>query len=169
VAGRDLSAATSVTKLRRCSGKGVGAPTSPLLEPAMELIMAEDFDDLYGSQYLAATDLKRPFTAVIEEIDKQDFARQGERQKMKVVLHLKGVKKPIVVNKTNALSLSEHYGKDYDEWVGKPVTVKAERTSYNGKPTMGLRLYPANGEDSPALKAPKSKKSNADFDDEIDI
>ena len=52
--------------------------------------MNEDFDDLYGSQYLAANDLKKPFTSVIEEVDKQDFARQGERQKMKVVLTSKG-------------------------------------------------------------------------------
>jgi hypothetical protein len=66
--------------------------------------MTEDFDDLYGSKYLAATDLKKPFTSTIEEVDRQDFARQGERQKMKVVLQLKSVKKPVVVNKTNALT-----------------------------------------------------------------
>jgi hypothetical protein len=33
--------------------------------------MAEDsdFDDLYGSQYLAASDVKKPFTTVIIEVD----------------------------------------------------------------------------------------------------
>ena len=44
--------------------------------------MSEEFEDLYGSQYLAASDLKKPFTSVVEEVDKQDFARQGERQKI---------------------------------------------------------------------------------------
>jgi hypothetical protein len=133
------------------------------------MIMSEDFEDLYGSQYLAATDLKKPFTAVVEEINKQDFARQGERQKMKVVLHLKGVKKPIVVNKTNALSLSEQFGKDFDEWIGKRVTVKAEPTTFGGKRVQGLRLYPAVDEDTPPLKAPKAKKSaSAELNDAID-
>jgi hypothetical protein len=71
--------------------------------------MAEDsdFDDLYGSKYLAASDVKKPFSAAITEVEKQDFARQGERSKVKVVLTLKGVRKPIICNKTNALSLSE--------------------------------------------------------------
>jgi hypothetical protein len=125
--------------------------------------MSEDFDDLYGSQYLAA-----PFTSVVEEVDKQDFARQGERQKMKVVLHLKGVRKPIVVNKTNALNLSEQYGKDFDEWVGKRVTVKAEPTTFAGKRVMGLRLYPVADEDTPALKAPKKGKPSSDvLNDEL--
>jgi hypothetical protein len=54
--------------------------------------MSEDFDDLYGSQYLAASD--------------------------------------------NA------FGKDFDDWVDKRITVKAERTQFAGKPVMGLRLYP---------------------------
>jgi hypothetical protein len=124
--------------------------------------MSEDFDDLYGSQFLAATDLKKPFTATIEAVTKQDFARQGERQKMKVVLHLKGVRKPIVVNKTNALSLSEEFGKDFDEWIDKRINVKAERTSYGGKPVMGLRLYP----EKPALKTPK-KSDDDDFGDTL--
>jgi hypothetical protein len=133
--------------------------------------MSEDFDDLYGSQYLAASDLKKPFTATIEEVEQQDFTRQGERQRMKAVLHLKDIRKPIVVNKTNALNLAEAFGKDFDDWRGKRITIKAEPTTFAGKRTTGLRLYPANGEDVSALKAPKSKSkpSGADFNDEIDI
>jgi hypothetical protein len=78
--------------------------------------------------------------------------------------------KPIVVNKTNALNLSEQYGKDFEEWVGKGVTVKAEPTTFAGKRVMGLRLYPVGDEDTPALKGPKSKKSSSDdFNDETDI
>jgi hypothetical protein len=124
-----------------------------------------DFDDLYGSQYLAAADLKKPFTTAIEEIDEQDFARQGEGQRLKKVLRLKGVRKPVVLNKTNALSLGEEFGKDFDDWIGKRVTVRAESTSFQGKPVKGLRLYPANGE-----QAPKAGPKLADGpNDEIDL
>jgi hypothetical protein len=127
--------------------------------------MGEDFDDLYGSQYLAATDLKKPFTAAIEEIDEQDFARQGERQRMKKVLRLKGVRKPVVLNKTNALNLAEEFGKKFPEWVGKRVTVKTEDTTFQGKRTKGLRLYPA--EETLPLKAPKKSQRSNELDDEL--
>jgi hypothetical protein len=134
--------------------------------------MSDDFDDIYGSRYLAASDVKKPFTAAIEAVDKLDFARQGEHQKMKVVLTLKGQHKPVVINKTNALNLSEAFGKDFDDWTGKRVTVKAERTQFGGKPVMGLRLYSAGyAEDAPALKSKKSNESEnpADFDDPLDV
>jgi hypothetical protein len=120
--------------------------------------MSDDFEDLYGSKYLAASDIKKPFTAIIETVDKLDFARQGERQKMKVVLTLKGQHKPVVVNKTNALTLSEAFGTDFDDWPDKRITVKAEPTTFNGKRVMGLRMYPANAGDTPPLP----KKSRVD-------
>jgi hypothetical protein len=128
--------------------------------------MSEDFDDLYGSKYLAASDVKKPFTTTVEAVDKVDFARQGERQKMKVILELKGIRKPVVVNKTNALNLSEEWGRDFDEWIGKRVTVKSERTQFGGKPVMGLRLYAA--EETLPLKAPRKSKSSVDeMNDEL--
>jgi hypothetical protein len=131
--------------------------------------MSEEFDDLYGSNYLAATDLKKPITTVIEQVEQEDFARQGEKKKMKAVLYLRGVKKPVIVNKTNALSLATAFGKDFNEWIDQRVVIKAEPTTFAGKPTKGLRLYPANGEDAPALKSPKSKKTSEDFNDDIDM
>ena len=129
--------------------------------------MSEDFDDLYGSQYLAATDVKRPFAAAIEDIDEQDFARQGERPRVKKVLHLKGVRKPIVLNKTNALSLAEAFGKNFKDWMDKHITVKAEPTTFAGKRTMGLRLYPAEDEEALPLQAPKKGKRSSDVNDEL--
>ncbi len=129
--------------------------------------MSEEFDDLYGSNFLAATDLKKPITTVIEQIEYQDFARQGERKRMKAVLHLRGLKKPVVCNKTNALTRREAFG-GFDDWIDRRIIIKAEPTTYAGKPTKGLRLYPANSEDASALKAPKSKKaSNGDPDDDL--
>jgi hypothetical protein len=124
--------------------------------------MSEDFDDMYGSQYLAATDLKKPITTMIEQVETDDFARQGERKKVKAVLHFRGMKKPMICNKTNALVLAAAFGKDIDDWANQRVVIKAERTTFAGKPTMGLRIYPADSEDTPALKAPAKKGKPAD-------
>jgi hypothetical protein len=128
--------------------------------------MSESYDDIYGSKFLAASDVKKPFTARIETVDTVDFAREGERPKKKKVLTLKGISKPVVVNKTNADTLSEAFGKDFDDWIDKRITGKAERTQFGGKPTMGLRLYPAAGEKT-LLSDDSENPAPADFDDPI--
>jgi hypothetical protein len=120
-----------------------------------------DYEDIYGSTYLSADDVKKPFTTIIKDIDEGDF---GSRKKK--ILVLKGVRKPVVLNKTNAGNLSEEYGKDFD-WVGKPVLVKAERTQFQGKPVMGLRLYPAANEGLTQKLAKKDKPSSDVFDDAL--
>jgi hypothetical protein len=130
--------------------------------------MPEDFDDLYGSNYLAAGDLKKPISTVIEQVEQKDFARQGEKRKMKAVLQVRGIKKPIVVNKTNALKLAAAFGKDFDDWIDQRIVIKAEDTTFGGRPTKGLRVYSANNEEAPALNAPKSKsKRSDDLDDAL--
>jgi hypothetical protein len=130
-----------------------------------------DFDDMYGSQYLAATDLKKPITTVIEQVEEDDFAKQGERKKVKAVLHFRGIKKPMIVNKTNALVLAAAFGKNHlNDWPDQRVVIKSERTTFAGKPTMGLRIYPADGEEAPALKAQapkKGKPSRDEMNDEL--
>jgi hypothetical protein len=67
--------------------------------------------------------------------------------------------------------LATAFGKNFDDWIGQHIVIKAEPTSFGGKPTKGIRLYSANGEDAPALKGPKSKKtsSSEDINDDIDM
>jgi hypothetical protein len=125
--------------------------------------MADDFDDLYGSRFLSATDVKAPVTATIERIDHESFARPGEPTRVKAVAYFKGGKKGMVINKTNANTLALAFGKKFADWPGKRVTVKAEPTNFGGKPTQGLRLYPVNGAEK--IAPPPPPKS--DMDDEI--
>jgi hypothetical protein len=48
------------------------------------------------------------------------------------------------------------------------VTIKAEPTSFGGKATLGVRLYPANGAAAATLKAPEPKPSlKEEMDDDI--
>lgn len=102
-----------------------------------------DYDDLYGSRFLAATDLKGPVTVTIERIEYEQFTRPGEPTRTKAVAYFKGGKKGMVINKTNAANLAAAFGKAFPNWVGKRVTIRPEQTMFAGKPTRGLRLYPA--------------------------
>jgi len=105
------------------------------------------FDDMYGSNWMSPSDIKRPFRTDIESWEKATFKGQNGKDKDKIILMLKGMKKPCVLNKTNAVSIASMFGKDPNLWVGKPVLVKTEMTSYAGKPTPGVRLYPVDPND----------------------
>ena len=63
------------------------------------------------------------------------------------MLHFRDFRKPLPCNKTNAHNLASVYGKNPTDWVGKPALVKTEPTSFGGKPTKGVRVYPANPND----------------------
>jgi hypothetical protein len=101
----------------------------------------DDYDSMYGSKYLAATELKAPTKATIDRVGKETFKKPGEPDRTKAVLFFVGAKKALAVNKTNADALAAAYGRDFDDWVGKRVTIKAEHTTFGGKRVLGLRLY----------------------------
>jgi len=102
---------------------------------------------MYGSNWSSPDDIKKPFHTVIESWERQTFSAPGGGEKDKMVLTLKDVKKPVVLNKTNALNLAGAFGKLPDQWIGKPVLVKVEMTSYAGKPVKGIRIYPVDLDD----------------------
>ena len=101
-----------------------------------------DYDEMYGSKYLAATELKGPTKVTIDHVGKETFKKPGEPDRTKAVLFFVGAKKAMVCNKTNADVLASAYGRDFDDWEGKRVTIKAEHTTFGGKRVLGLRLYP---------------------------
>jgi hypothetical protein len=139
----------------------------------------EDFDDLYGGQYLAATDLKQGVFAVIEKIESGVFARDGKTSRPKMVLHFRDAKKPVILNKTNAVTLASAYGKDFNAWIGKKVRVEPEKTPFGGKIVPCIRLYPVREQQQqvaapapkPAPESPHYTERNPppppDYNDEI--
>jgi hypothetical protein len=106
------------------------------------------FEDMYGSKYLSASDVKKPTASEIESVGREVFDRPGRTSEAKATLNLKGFLKPAVLNKTNANALAEAFGKAMArDWPGKPVLVKVEQTSFQGKPTKGVRIYPRDPDD----------------------
>jgi hypothetical protein len=102
---------------------------------------------MYGTKYLGPDDVKKPTTTLTDAVGKEIFDRPDGRSEAKVLLHFKAFRKPLPCNKTNALNLASAYGKNPADWVGKPVLVKTEPTSFGGKPTKGVRVYPADPND----------------------
>ena len=83
-----------------------------------------NIEDVYGpSEYLKALDLPpKPVKYVIEDVYVRTFYQQGVSV-TKVVLALRGEKKQLIVNKTNAGILGGMFGRETDGWKGKEITV----------------------------------------------
>jgi hypothetical protein len=105
------------------------------------------FDDMYGSNWLSPEDIRKPTQTSIEAWERSTFKGPNGKDKDKIVLTLKGVKKPAVLNKTNATNMADAFGKPPDNWIGKLVLLKVEMTQYGGKPVKGLRLYAVDPND----------------------
>jgi hypothetical protein len=122
-----------------------------------------EFNHLYGSRFLTAADLKGSVNAVIERIEEETFMRDGKASRPKAVIHFRGASKPVVCNKTNANVLAAAFGKSFDDWIGKCVTVRPETTPFNGKVVPALRLYPAPVKTETApLPEPELKPTSKD-------
>jgi hypothetical protein len=118
--------------------------------------MSDDFDDLYGSKYLSAADLKgQQRRAKIGKTDVADFKEKNGASKRKYVLYFEGEDKVMVLNKTNAQKLASTYGKDRASWVGQHVELYSETTSFGE----GLRLRPLRKASTPAQ--PDAEMSDA--------
>jgi hypothetical protein len=118
--------------------------------------MSDDFDDLYGSKYLSAADLKgQTRRAKIGKTDVADFKEKNGATRRKYVLYFEGEDKAMVLNKTNAQKLGTAYGKDRTSWVGQHVELYTETTSFGE----GLRLRPLRKASTPAQ--PDAEMSDA--------
>lgn len=102
----------------------------------------DDYNNMYGTKTLSGDDIAKPTYTEITEVGREIYDRPDGRSEAKATLKFKDFTKPLVCNKTNATQLAMAYGKDLTKWVGKRVLVKAEMTSYQGKPIRGVRLYP---------------------------
>lgn len=96
-------------------------------------------NDAFPSKYLKADEdvTEEGLTLVIKSVEIEDVGQQKEE---KLVMAFRGQDKTLVVNKTNATTIAVLYGDDTDDWVGKPITLYATDTQYQGKPCRGIRV-----------------------------
>ena len=100
-----------------------------------------DLSEFTGSPYLACTDFgndpdqpgKMLSISGIQEEDKYDDGAYP-------VLYLHGLRKGIKLNKTNCNILINKFGNDTSSYVNQMVEVYVGRTSFAGKPTVGLMI-----------------------------
>lgn len=98
-----------------------------------------NINQAFPSKYLAAADLQgREPTVMMNNIT---YEKVGDDNKP--VLYFQNKEKGLVLNKTNAMTIASMYGPETDGWFGKPVTLIAVWTDYQGKAVQAIRIKPA--------------------------
>lgn len=96
--------------------------------------------DLFPATYLKQEDVPFPMTLTIARIAIEQIGGGREKEE-KPVLYFAKTEKGLVLNRTNGDILSEAFGDDSDNWIGKVVQLYSDpNVIFAGKRVGGLRL-----------------------------
>ncbi len=100
-----------------------------------------DIRNCFPSKYLEAKDFPQETPLAIAGIEINEV---GQEKAARPVLKFAGQAKGMILNKTNAKTISNMYGFETDQWIGKPVTVYATDVEFQGemKPALRIRTTP---------------------------
>lgn len=97
-------------------------------------------NDLFPSNYLKKEDVPFPTQAVIRQVT-QDEINGDHGKELKAVLHFTANLKPLILNKGNAVTISETYGDDTTAWQGKTIELYNDPSvMFAGKRVGGIRV-----------------------------
>jgi hypothetical protein len=101
--------------------------------------MGYDISEVYqsNSDFLKAEDIGANFwTVTISKVDMKNFD-DGSR---KLFIMFTELDKGLVLNKTNADTIGDLYGKNTDGWAGRQVMLMTMPVDYQGKKVQAIRL-----------------------------
>lgn len=96
---------------------------------------------LFDYRFIAGEDLEdKEVKLTIKEIRKEEVNTQAGKE-MKPSIIFKETTKMVVMNKTNAKRLEIELGSnDIDDWIGKKITLYAEKINAFGQETLAVRV-----------------------------
>ena len=112
-----------------------------------------NIDEAYPSKYISAADLQgREVIVRIARVTVEQLGRNNDPKDNKPILYFQGKQKGLALNKTNANTVKDLYGKETDAWIGQTITLVQAWTDYAGKQVECIRVRPTrtNGAPPPA-------------------
>jgi len=89
-----------------------------------------NINQAFPSKYVAAADLQgRDVPVNIANVVREEV---GKEEEVRPVMYFAGMKKGMVLNKTNAGTIAAIYGEETDHWIGKPITLYPSTTNNGG-------------------------------------
>lgn len=115
----------------------------------------------YPSNYLKADDLNgKSVTVTIQKVELEEIG-QGRDKERKPVLYFRGKDKGVVLNKTNANTITKLYGGETDDWVGKAITLVPREVEFQGEMVLSIRVS-LQKPGAPAAARPETAPEPAD-------
>lgn len=109
-------------------------PALTYKEPTMNI------NNAFPSKWLKSGDLEDgDLTLTIKSVEQEEVG-QGEDAEQKPIVHFQEVEKGMVLNKTNANTISSLYGPETDGWVGKKISLFSTEVDFGGKQTLAIRI-----------------------------
>jgi hypothetical protein len=104
--------------------------------------MSEEFP----SKYLKAADLQgREVRVTMQNVEREKIGDDT-----KPVLYFKGKDKGVVLNKTNAGTISDAYGDDSEDWFDQPLILFSVMVDFQGKVGPAIRCRVPTAKDNKA-------------------
>lgn len=126
--------------------------------------------DAFPSKYLAASDLEDgDVTGTILSAEIETLG-QGAEKSQKIIMNLKGLKKPFVCNKTNATTISKVLGSDdTDDWIGQRITLGVSEVQFGNDIMPAIRVRLKKPASAQAAQRPpvQAEPETATADDDI--
>lgn len=110
-----------------------------------------NIQNAFPSKWLKSGDVEEgDLTLTIRSVTMEDIG-SGENQETKPVVYFEESEKGMVLNKTNADTISKLHTPETDNWIGKKITIFATEVDFAGKQTLALRVR---------MRAPKPVSGN---------
>lgn len=124
--------------------------------------MSEEFP----SKYLKAADLGgREVKVIMANVEREKIGDDN-----KPVLYFKGKEKGVVLNKTNAGTISDAYGDDTEDWFDQPIILFSVMVDFQGKVAPAIRCrVPTAKDNKPVRKVDPISSGPSDFPGDRDL
>lgn len=120
--------------------------------------------EAYPSAFLKADDLNgKQVRLTIEDVTLEEIG-QGKDKEKKLIVSFVGKEKKLVLNKTNAKTISKLYGDETDGWIDKDIIIAAREVEFQGDMVWSIRVSlskPTAAE--PVAAAAKGDDANVPF------
>lgn len=116
--------------------------------------------ETFPSKYLKAADLQgREVRVTMGHVEMEKIGDDN-----KPVLYFKGKERGVVLNKTNAGTISDSYGDDTEDWFDQPLILFSVMVDFQGKVGPAIRCrVPTAKDNKPARRADPISSGPDDF------
>ncbi len=96
---------------------------------------------MFPSDFVKADDLNgKDVTKKIKAVTMDELTMAGGRKETRPVVRFSDAEKKLVLNKTNAITISKMYGNETDEWIGKQITMYPTETQFGSETVDCIRI-----------------------------